>query len=449
MLIYSNVAWLSMYYNFGMESNVPTSLMNTIHRWGLKGGLGILDQAIFSGANFLTSVFLARWLSNEDFGEFAIGFAVLSFFMQVYTSFALEPIGILGPSGYRDRIVSYLLGQVRLLFLLSVPTGILSGLIIWLVQFSNNHSVAASVLIFSTVGLPFILFPLLMRRVFYVLLKPGLALIGSVVYFLVLIFIFYWARRYGILNGANSILIISLAGLLSGLILLLFLRNENSASDRIDLITILSETWSFGKWLIVSGVLIGLATQSQIYLTGLLSNIEDAGAVRILQTFIQPMMLTATAFSALATPAITADFASGAYEFMRRKIFLFTVLLGGIALFYECLLVLFGGRLNQFLFEGKYLSYTNQIPIWGFIPLLLAFFWGGAISLQASQKPQAMLIISGIWAFFSFVPGLIIIPVWGAWGATISIISGFVAAFVITWVLYWFWVHKVYMDDKR
>ena len=432
-----------------MESNNLDSFTNTIYRWGLKGGLGILDQAVFSGANFLISVFLARWLNNEDFGEFAIGFAVLTFFMQVYTSFTLEPMSVLGPSAYRDRIASYLLGQVRLLFWMSVPTSILLVLIVWLGQSIKPNSVAGWVLIFSAMNMPFVLFPLLMRRVFYVLLKPGIALLGSVIYLLGLLLSYYLASQSGVLNGVTSILIISLAGLLSGLSLLLILRMENTASDRIDLSQILIETWSFGKWLIVSGVLIGLATQSQIYLTGILSRVEDAGAVRILQTFIQPMMLTATAFSALATPAITADFASGAYEFMRRKIFLFTILLGGIALFYECLLVLFSGRLNQFLFEGKYLSYTNQIPIWGFIPVLLAFFWGGAISLQASQKPQAMLIISGTWAFFSFVPGLIIIPVWGAWGATISIVSGFVAAFASTWVLYWFWVHKIYIAEKR
>ena len=428
-----------------MKSNRLDAITNTLYRWGLKGGLGVLDQVIFSGANFLISVFLARSLRNEDFGEFAIGFAFLTFFVQVYTSFALEPMGVLGPSGYRERIASYLSGQVRLLFLLSAPIGILLVFAIWLGQSAS----ASSVLIFSAISLPFVLFPLLMRRVFYVLLRPGTALLGSAIYLLVLLLSYYLASQFGILNGATSILMISLASLLSGLSLLLILRMENIASDRINLSEILIETWSFGKWLIVSGVFIGVATQSQIYLTGILSHVEDAGAVRILQTFIQPMMLTATAFSALATPAITADFASAAYELMRRKIFLFTILLGGIALFYEYLLVLFSDRLNQFLFEGKYLSYTNQIPIWGLVPVLLAFFWGGAIALQVSQKPQAMLIISGTWAFFSFVPGLILIPVWGAWGATISIVSGFVAAFASTWALYWFWVHKIYMDEKR
>jgi len=436
-----------MYYNFRMEENGLASLASTIYRWGLKGGLGILDQGLFSGANFLAIVFLARSLDTEDFGGFAVGFAALSFFMQIYTSFVLEPMSILGPSNYRERIGSYLLAQVRLLFLLATPTGVFLGFIIWLNQFIGNDTIATSVLIFSSISLPFILFPLLMRRIFYVLLKPGLALLGSAIYFLGLFLVFFLLVRIRVLNEISSVLLLSLAGLLSGFTLLLFLQNEKSPEDPVDLKAILVETWSFGKWLIVSGVLIGLATQSQIYLTGVLSRLEEAGAVRILQTFIQPMMFTSTAFSALATPAITVDFASGFYKSMRRKMIRFTLILGGTALVYELLLVLFSASLNQILFEEKYSSYTSQIPIWGLVPILLSFFWGGAISLQVSQKPQAMLIISGFWALFSFVPGLIIIPAWGAWGATVSIVMGFIAAFVSTWVLYWLWVHRVYMND--
>ena len=428
--------------------NISLSV-DRVKRWGLKGGMAILDQGVFSGGNFLISVFLAKALSSKDFGVFAIGFAVLTFFTQVYTSFALEPMSILGPYSYRDGINSYLLAQVRLLFLLSIPTSILLGLIIWLNQVIGKHTATTSVLIFSVFSLPFILFPLLMRRIFYVLLKPGWALFGSVIYFSALIVFLSLTNRFGFLDGETSVIIFSLAGLISGLALLWLLRNKNSLSNRIDLLTILTETWSFGKWLILSGALIGLATQSQIYLTGVLSSLEDAGAVRILQTFIQPMMLASTAFSALATPAITADFASGAYKAMRRKMIQFTVVLGAIALVYELLLILFSASLNEILFDGKYSSLMSEIPIWGIGPILLSFSWGGAISLQASQKPQAMLIISGSWAMFSFVPALILVPTWGAWGATVSFVVGFAAAFVSTWLLYWLWVDRAYMNETR
>ncbi len=415
-----------------------------LKRWGLKGGLAILDQGVYSGANFITSILLAKWLSSKDFGGFAIGLTVITFFMQVYTSFALEPMSVLGPSGYQDRLVSYLMGQVWLLCLLSVPLVLLLGIIVLITQLLNGNSDMPPILLVSAMGLPFILLSLLMRRVFYVLLKPGFALAGSVVYCSGLLLIFYFAKQFGFLTGANSILIVSLASFFSGLIMLLFLRNAGSPYGEINLRAMLVETWLFGKWLVISGVLIGLATQSQVYLAGVLLSTEDAGAVRILQTFIQPMMLTFTAFSALATPLIVNDFVLRNYKSMGRKIFLFTLLASVTALAYECLLVIFGNSLNNALFGEKYLSYSNQIAIWGIVPVIWALFWGGGIALQAIQKPQAMVIISGLWAFFSLISGLILIPSLGVWGATISLVLGFVVAFVSVWVLYWIMVYRKY-----
>ena len=105
-----------------------------LKKWALKGGLAVLDQAVFSGANFLSSILLARWLSSINFGEFAIGLAILTFFMQVYTSFALEPMSVLGPSGYQDHLPSYLMGQVWLLILILVPLSALLGVLVLVSQ---------------------------------------------------------------------------------------------------------------------------------------------------------------------------------------------------------------------------------------------------------------------------------------------------------------------------
>ncbi|HET9908184.1 MAG TPA: oligosaccharide flippase family protein [Anaerolineales bacterium] len=425
-----------------MDGNSSVKFMKGIYSWGVKGGLGILDQVIFSGTNFLTSVFLARLLSKDEFGQFAVGLAFLTFFTQIYTSFALEPMSVLGPSDYSDRIAAYLMGQVTLMFLIVGPLAILLVLAFGL---SNQSTETRSVLVLSSFSLPLFLFPQLMRRIFYVLSKPGMALFGSVLYLLSLLVVYYFARQNFVLNGVNSLLLISLPGLLAGLILLILLRMEKTVSDKINLSKILIETWSFGRWLVVSGALIGLATQSQIYLTGVLSNTEEAGGVRILQTFIQPIMLTSTAFSALATPAITSDFASGAYGSMRQKVIVFTLVLGLIALFYELLLILFAGRANQILFDGKYASFADQISVWGLVPILLSFFWGGMMSLQATKNYFALLIISTCWALFSFIPALIFIPTLGAWGATISIVTGFCAAFVSTWILYGSLVWRKYL----
>ena len=33
-----------------------------LSRWARKGSLAVLDQGLFSGANFLVNILLARWL---------------------------------------------------------------------------------------------------------------------------------------------------------------------------------------------------------------------------------------------------------------------------------------------------------------------------------------------------------------------------------------------------
>lgn len=433
-----------------MERNGIASFAGSVSRWGLKSGLGILDQGLYSGANFVTSILLARTMSLEHFGLFALGFSVLSFFMQVYTSFALEPMGIIGPSDYAGRIQPYLLGQVRLLFTLILRISLAMGLILWLAGVRGGHSEGSTVLIISVLALPFILFPLLMRRIFYVLFRPGIALVGSTIYFILLMTIIKIAESFIALNDIAGIVILAIAASMSGVVLLqIFLRSGGSEADTVELKTILIKTWNFGKWLILSGILIGLATQSQVYLTGVLSSVEGAGAVRILQTFIQPMMLTSTAFSALAAPAIAADFAAGLGQQVRRKIVRFTIALASVSLVYAFSLRTFGPTVNTVLLGEKFSAIVPYIPFWGLVPVLLSLYWGGVMALQAARKPGAMLIIAVFWSIFSLVPGVVLIPMIGVWGATISIITGFVAAFSSTWILYWFWVRPKVRDEGK
>lgn len=416
-----------------------------LRKWGMKGGLAILDQGVFSGANFLLTILLARWLEASEFGQFAIGFAVLTFFIQVYTSFVLEPIGVLGTSNYADRLSSYLKSQVKLLFTLSIPLGVFLSTIVLLWRYLSDSISNSSPFLFATLGIPFVLFPLLMRRAFYVLQQPGIALAGSLVYFFCAIGGILVIKNLDLLSIESGMLLLFQSGTISGCVMLFLLQKSGAVDDEISLGGILSETWRFGRWLILSGFFIALATQSQVYLTGILSSPEDAAAVRVLQTFIQPMMLAFTAFSTLATPLISKDFTLGQYQSMRKKIYLLIFLPGIMAVLYECLLVYYGVTLNHWFFGEKYSFYADQIPIWGLVPFIWSLFWGGVIALQATKNPSTLVVISGTWAFFSLASGLVFIPVLGVRGATISIVIGFLAAFVSTWVLYWFMVHRIYI----
>jgi len=57
-----------------------TLFVERMRRWGLKGGLGILDQGLYSGANFVLGILLARWFSPEEYGAFSAAYSIFLLF---------------------------------------------------------------------------------------------------------------------------------------------------------------------------------------------------------------------------------------------------------------------------------------------------------------------------------------------------------------------------------
>src|ERR1700719_1599604 len=81
--------------------------------WGLRSGLSLLDQGLFSGSSFLLNIFLARWLSKEAYGAFAVCFAGMLFLTGFHNVLLIEPMTVIGPSCYPDRLIRYFGAQLR------------------------------------------------------------------------------------------------------------------------------------------------------------------------------------------------------------------------------------------------------------------------------------------------------------------------------------------------
>ena len=90
---------------------LPVSLMRIgkkrLISWALKGGLALLDQGLFAGSNFVASILLARWLSPQEYGAYAVAFAVFLLLLVPYQALVLEPMLVFGGSAYRNSIRSY------------------------------------------------------------------------------------------------------------------------------------------------------------------------------------------------------------------------------------------------------------------------------------------------------------------------------------------------------
>ena len=69
--------------------------------WVKKGSFAILDQALFSGANFLINILLARWLPPEDYGAFAVALSIYYLLLNLHTAVSTESMMVFGAGKYR------------------------------------------------------------------------------------------------------------------------------------------------------------------------------------------------------------------------------------------------------------------------------------------------------------------------------------------------------------
>jgi O-antigen/teichoic acid export membrane protein len=414
--------------------------MDRIKRWGLKGGLSVLDQAIFSGANFVLSVMLARWLSMEQFGTYTIGFTILIFVYQFYLSFLLEPMSVLGPTHFSDHLKEYLILNLKSHFIITIGAGFF--FLVSAFAFTDGRSLVRQILFVTGGTLPLLLLPWYLRRVFYVLGQPAVSLWGSVVYAISLVALTTSLRQFNTLSGPSAILVTAMAGVLSGLFFFLAFRFRDAQSSVTSLASVMMQNWNFGKWLIMSSIFIALGSQVQIWISASLLGVAASGTLRALQVIIQPMMLTITALTALVTPSLSFEYSRGDFGRFRQKIRFLIISLLLLAILFEAFLLLFSSPIEKFSYGGKFSAYAFLLPVWGVIPLALAYSSGIQAGLQAAQRPQAFLVAAILWAAASFGLGVWLTLRLGILGATWSAVLGYLIFVLTLSILYWFWVYR-------
>jgi O-antigen/teichoic acid export membrane protein len=417
-----------------------TLSVERIKHWGLQGGMAILDQGLFSGSNFILNILLARWLLPEDYGAYAIGFAVSIFFLQLLMSYILEPMGVLGTSSYSSQLKDYLVAQLHLYFGIIAPLSLLFTLAVYVYRQLGGNLLVSDILIVMGLLLSFTLLPWLLRRVFYILGQPDVSAKGSAIYAFLLIAFVYFAKQLEILTPFSALAILAFSSLIAGAFLSKELGWNVIGKAIVPLRSVFFENWAFGKWLLASGLLITIGGQAQIFLAGLLLNVKDAGIVKATHSISNPMILSITAISALVTPILASDYAKADIISFKHKAFLMTVIMTVLAFFFELLLFFFRTQLESILYGGKFSAYAGLIPIWGLIPLIMGMVSGMQYSLQAAKRPYAILVASFFWVPATLGLGIVMIGYWGLWGVAISTVIGYVVLGSALSILYWKWI---------
>ena len=79
-----------------------------IYNTNRQAPIALMDQAVVSGAGFITGVLLARFLGLSSYGVFAMSWLVVLFFGSIQQAFIIAPLQTLLPKKEKEEKDAFL-----------------------------------------------------------------------------------------------------------------------------------------------------------------------------------------------------------------------------------------------------------------------------------------------------------------------------------------------------
>jgi O-antigen/teichoic acid export membrane protein len=350
----------------------------------------ISDQALNSFPNFIFNILLARWLPSSQYGAFAFGFSIFLFLSGFQSALILEPMSVLGPIHYPNQIYSYLYGLFKLNLAGSAALAIPGLLVSWAI-FSQSPLIAEA-LLGASLSTPCILLFWFARRSCYLCAGPQTAVVGGIVYTVLLAGILL-LHRFHPIGVTGAFLWMSFASVAASLVIFgaLLRKNNGRPFSGVSIAAFWPAQWQYGKWAVGTTLVYWAANTITVPAIGVLLSLEQSGVFRALQNLILPLQQIGAALGTLFLPWFSKqtqqmdgpDLARPS----NRLIIGFVV--AGLA--YLAGLVLFNKTLIELLYnKPEYISYAWISILLGIYGLLDFISNSFSTLLRAAQRPHSI-----------------------------------------------------------
>lgn len=405
--------------------------------WAMKGGLALLDQGVFAGSNFVISILLARWLSPEQYGTYAVGFAVFLFLLNFHQALLLEPMLVFGSSVYRNCLRGYVKALLWIHLGMSV-----------VIVFGLSVSAAIAFKLGQADGLPGALLGVafaaptlflfwLAKRTFYLKLSPGPSVAAAFLYCaltmggLALVY-----RQWHHLSPLSAFLLMGLGGLGSSLVLLGYLAWRLTSSEEAPaLLDTWRRHWRYGRWALGANAMMWIPINAFYPLLSRFSGLAQAGELKALMNFAAPMLQACAALHTLMIPYASRVLenrgGAGVNVLLKRM----TLLCVAFAVPYWIVLLVFQGTAFRMLYSGRYTEVAYLLPAVALASIAGSAFFGPSIVLRSLQSPRLIFAAVSVSSCVAVAIGIPLTRVWGVSGAVWSIVLSETLAFVAAVVL--------------
>jgi len=406
--------------------------------WVSKSFWSVLDQGLFSIANFAANILLANRLGPRDYGAFSVAFSYFLGFAIFHSAFLTEPALVFGAARYRDRLKAYL---GTLLFGHGMIT-LLCAVILFAVGFceytlSDEPETGMAMMAFA-LALPFLLLLWLMRRTCYIDSQPQRAAAGDGAYLVLMLTGLAILAKTGTLSIVTAIAMMAVCSLAASILLLI--REQPALPMRSpELIReVRNDHWVYGRWAAVTGIATFIPSQIFFPLLEKSSGLAAAGTLRAYANLVMPFLQANVALCMLLLPVLVR--ARGTRKFNHIVLFSLVALAGGpISLW--MILGLFPSQALHLVYQDKYPVDATLMWLIGFQPVVTGAFSVFHAALQAHHHPKYVFHASAAAAVASITVGFGLTYRYGITGAAIGMMVGFtvnaICAGYFCWRIIW------------
>ncbi len=401
-------------------------------RWAVKGGWALLDQGLFSGANFLVNVLLARWLAPEEYGAFAVALSIYYLLMGFHTAVLTEPMMVFGAGKYRKQFREYL--GMLLWGHWGISALIVQGLAGAAWFFLRRGLPLGEALLALAVASPFLLLLWLTRRACYANLKPALAVVGSAINLVVVLAGLFLLWKAGLLSSLTVMVLLGVAAGMASLALTALYLSPRvwgfSAHTRP--MMVFGEHWRYGSWNFISSLAYWASGNIFTALVSAFLGFSVAGAMAAIWNLYRPLGLFMQSLGLLLMPTFSKWFNAGMP--LKRRAVLLGGLFGSVAFLYAIFLYIGAEDVLHMIYGDKYDEYKVLVGLFGLVIVASTISGIFNMTLKVMGCVRRVAMIWGFSSIFVLTIGVFIILVSGIQGAVIAYAGSYMLAAILAFV---------------
>jgi len=384
--------------------------------------LVFFDQALFSGTNFLLTLFLAQKLDITSFGLFSSIVLFTYLGMSITNALIIQPFQVsIGKVLQKKEYYMFLfLGQMVLMFVLIL----LVKLIAFFIPISIDYNQLTNAFLYFTVGY---LVQDFFRKLLLGIGQILMVIIIDIMFLLLVVLFFYFIKND--ISLINTLWIIGISNIISSLPGLVFM--VKNYQKPVSWKGFAQSHILQGKWLLSTAVLQWSSSNFFVLVSGIYLGIEALGALRLVQSFFGVINIALATIENYFLPKVALLFNENV---TKAKKYLMEITVFGATFFGIFLSILFLFSTEIIVLAGgeKYQNYAYVVKIISILYFFIFLSYPVRIAVRVMVLNKIFFIGYLLSFAFSILSFHFLLKYSGLYGA----VSGLIINQIIM-ILYW------------